>query len=368
MRFIHAADIHLGTTFKGLKTTLDSITSQKISEALDIAFDRLIDFALKKDVDFILMPGDLFNTNDYDPYIQTKLLTAFEQLKEKNISVYVSFGNHDFNAKQYRLLWPDNVYVFDEVTTYQQETKDHQQVKITGFSYQDMSEKRDVLADFPMNENDNSYYIGMYHGSISGNQNDRYAGTSISELNKKNYDYWALGHIHKRQVLQEKPFIAYSGCLQGLNRTEIDEKGFYYVEDGKVDFVAVAPVVWRESDVLKDFGDEYTLLSYIINKPTEAELQSYQAGLLEYELEKNLTNTKIVHVDFKDADNAKFAAFDLDQAGIVKLIDETVNADALISLLANNVNLELKKDLLADENILAIKKQIQTEIGVLDDH
>lgn len=89
----------------------------------------------------------------------------------------------------------------------------------------------------------------MYHGSV-GTEGSSYAPFSVGDLLSKNYDYWALGHIHKRQTLNQRPFVGYSGNLQGLNLTETGPKGYYLVSDdtGRLvpTFVAVAPVVWHE--------------------------------------------------------------------------------------------------------------------------
>src|SRR5699024_2062609 len=46
----------------------------------------------------------------------------------------------------------------------------------------------------------------------------------------KDYDYWALGHIHKRQELHESPPVIYPGNIQGRHRNELGTKGCYLVE------------------------------------------------------------------------------------------------------------------------------------------
>src|SRR5690606_17304764 len=47
----------------------------------------------------------------------------------------------------------------------------------------------------------------------------------VEELVQKGYDYWALGHIHKRQLIHEKPYIIYPGNIQGRHIKETGEKG-----------------------------------------------------------------------------------------------------------------------------------------------
>src|SRR5699024_8353296 len=67
-------------------------------------------------------------------------------------------------------------------------------------------------------------------GSLHSNtDHDVYAPFYLSDLTEKNFDYWALGHIHRREILKENPHIVYPGNTQGRNRKEHGEKGCYHV-------------------------------------------------------------------------------------------------------------------------------------------
>lgn len=69
------------------------------------------------------------------------------------------------------------------------------------------------------------FHIGMLHGSVEGDaEHNRYAPFQIRELKEKQFDYWALGHIHKREILSEEPYIIYSGNIQGRHRKETGER------------------------------------------------------------------------------------------------------------------------------------------------
>ena len=79
-------------------------------------------------------------------------------------------------------------------------------------------------------EDQDAFHIGMLHGSLAGDETHAvYAPFTKSELLAKQYDYWALGHIHLRQQLHEEPPIVYPGNIQGRHRNERGEKGFYEV-------------------------------------------------------------------------------------------------------------------------------------------
>ncbi len=109
--------------------------------------------------------------------------------------------------------------------------------------------------------------IGLYHGAV-GIDGDPYAPFSVSDMLQKNYDYWALGHIHMRQTLNNQPFIGYSGVLQGLNRKEIGEKGYYLVTSKNhvlvPEFYDISPIIWEEL-ILSEVSDELDLINQVLN-------------------------------------------------------------------------------------------------------
>ncbi|MFP3325912.1 DNA repair exonuclease, partial [Planococcus sp. SIMBA_160] len=63
---------------------------------------------------------------------------------------------------------------------------------------------------------DAAYHIAMLHGTLAGQEgHDAYAPFQLQQLLSRDLDYWALGHIHKRALLHEDPFIIYPGNMQG---------------------------------------------------------------------------------------------------------------------------------------------------------
>src|SRR5699024_8602019 len=85
--------------------------------------------------------------------------------------------------------------------------------------------------DYPVKDASTPFHIGTLHGSVYGDQeHDTYAPFQLKQLQDKDYDYWALGHIHQRKVLAEEPPIIYPGNIQGRHRKETAEKGCYYVQ------------------------------------------------------------------------------------------------------------------------------------------
>jgi len=125
-----------------------------------------------------------------------------------------------------------------------------QLVNIYGFSYPERHVKESKVQSYPVAEERHALHIGMLHGSVAGNDTHAvYAPFTKEEVLSKGYDYWALGHIHKRQLLHENPPIVYSGNIQSRHRNEQGVKGFYDVHlskgYAKLDFVPTSAVVYE---------------------------------------------------------------------------------------------------------------------------
>lgn len=250
MKFIHAADAHIDSPFVGLKQAPTALW-ETIHASTFTAFKKLIQTAIDEAVDFVLLVGDSFDQEAQSLPVQKFLKQQFERLADVDIPVYLSYGNHDYwDANQVHFELPANVHVFGaQVESFELTTKGHESVTIVGFSYDQRWLSADRVVDFPQRAS-TTYTIGTLHGSQKATADtDHYAPFTISELNACHYDYWALGHIHKRQILQERPAIVYPGNLQGRHKNEPGEKGFYLVDtnDGQFDltFKPTTVIEWQ---------------------------------------------------------------------------------------------------------------------------
>lgn len=277
VRFIHAADLHLDSPFKGIKS-LPAFIWEAIYQSTFQALTRLVDLAIKERVDFVCLAGDIYDGEDRSVKAQAYLKKEMTRLKEAHIPVYLIHGNHDYMEQQgLHLDMPSNVMIFkDTVETLYHETSQQERIALTGFSYNKrwVTEKR--IADYPARRPEVDYHIGLLHGYQEGNysEHDRYAPFTLSELKSKQYDYWALGHIHKRQVLSQHPLIVYPGNTQGRNRTESGSKGCYLVglenQTEKIEFYPLAPIEWKTIEVsLKNkqtLQEVYQVLNEVISQ------------------------------------------------------------------------------------------------------
>jgi DNA repair exonuclease SbcCD nuclease subunit len=100
-----------------------------------------------------------------------------------------------------------------------------------------------------------AFNIGMLHTSLNGRAgHDPYAPTDLATLSAAGYDYWALGHVHTREVVSEHPRVVFPGNLQGRHANETGPKGceLVTVEAGRIEaeFIPLDVVRWHQLEVV----------------------------------------------------------------------------------------------------------------------
>lgn len=272
--FIHAADLHLDSPMVGLKYLPQDIFT-RVKESTFAALKKVTETAILHQVDFVILAGDLFDGEDRSLRAQSRFRTEMLKLAENGIQVYVIHGNHDhLNGSWVHLNMPANVHVFNsEVEAKVLQTKNGAMVHLYGFSYPTRHVYDRKIDDYRKKDGAD-FHIGILHGNESGGvEHDNYAPFSVSDLHKKEFDYWALGHIHKRAVLSESPPIIYPGNIQGRNKKETGMKGIYHVTltdlDKKINFIETADIIWEETVVdasaAENFLDVLQLCQTTIN-------------------------------------------------------------------------------------------------------
>ncbi|TQR19055.1 metallophosphoesterase family protein [Psychrobacillus vulpis] len=254
IRFLHIADLHLDSPFKGISSIPQS-RWKDICESTFHAFTRIIEYALENKPDFVLIVGDIYDGENRSLRAQHIFQKGMESLQSEGIPVFLCYGNHDhLSGKWVRFQLPDNVQVFgEEVETKMIEVRG-KKVHVTGFSYKERHINEAMHRYYPSVKDASEYHIGMLHGSVEGNEeHDVYAPFRKSDLIGKGYDYWALGHIHKRQVLHNDPPIVYPGNTQSRHRNEKGMKGFYDVSLSKgnsvLHFIPSSSFIYDEIEV-----------------------------------------------------------------------------------------------------------------------
>lgn len=281
IKFIHAADLHLDTPFLGLKEISEDLL-EIMRDAPFQSLQRIVDKAIEEEVDFVLFSGDLYNTQKINIKAQSIFIKELNRLKKWDIPVFLIRGNHDFltkDSKKMTLQLPDNVYTYSkDPETHIIKTGKNNKVAVSAFSYESQWIQERKVQDYPERLENIDMHIGMIHGAIESldARGGNYAPFSLEELKQKNYDYWALGHIHQRQQLSIHPLAIYPGNIQGLHKNEKGEKGCLLVEwsvrDAKVNFIPTASIIWEEAKIkLTEIKNINQLISRIKQRLVEKE-------------------------------------------------------------------------------------------------
>lgn len=262
VKFLHTADLHLDSPMVGLRH-LPKAIFHRLQESTFTALKNITDAAIKHEVDFVIIAGDLFDGEDRSIRAQAVLRNEMGKLADNGIKVYAIHGNHDhLGAKSVTIDFPDNVYFFlDQVEKVDFRKKDGTLVHLYGFSYPERHVVERWIEKYRKIDGAD-FHVGLLHGHFEGvSDHGKYAPFRLSDLIDKDYDYWALGHIHKRAFLSEQPYAVYPGNPQGRNRKELGEKGVYIVKltdaETDVSFFDTADVIWDETVI-----DARDLLSF----------------------------------------------------------------------------------------------------------
>ena len=153
------------------------------------------------------------------------------ELSRKGIRVFLIRGNHDAANHMSRSLdLPDNVHLFSESRP-ETFSLDSIRVAVHGQSFATREVRENLAGSYP-DPVQGWFNIGMLHTSLQGSvRHDTYAPCSLEHLRQRGYDYWALGHIHQNQLLQDgHPVVLFPGNIQGRNVSETGPKGCHLIE------------------------------------------------------------------------------------------------------------------------------------------
>ncbi|EBH4185346.1 exonuclease SbcCD subunit D [Listeria monocytogenes] len=284
IQFLHMADLHLDSPFIGLSTLPQPLFSA-IQESTFQSLERITTVAIKEAVDFVLIAGDIYDSEDQSVRAQARFSKEMKRLEVANIPVFMIHGNHDFIEKhKEKLTLPSNVHVFSEqVEVMSHKTATGVSVNIYGFSYNERHIRSSRVDKYKIQGNAD-FHIALLHGSevSSSEEHDLYAPFRVQEISKIGFDYWALGHIHKRQLLAESPSIYYPGNIQGRNRKESGEKGASIITLSEasttIDFIGTSPIIWEEAVITLPENSEINAFY----RETTKLLESYQGRSHSY--------------------------------------------------------------------------------------
>lgn len=274
-RFIHAADIHLDSPLRGLEK-YEGAPVQAIRQASRRALENMVALAIKEKVHFIVIAGDLFDGDWKDYNTGLYFVRQMARLDEVGIAVYLLKGNHDAANKLTKSLpLPANVHVFSHKQP-DSFIVDQIDVAIHGQSFANGDVRDDLSSAYPA-AHPGKFNIGVLHTCATGRDgHDAYAPCKIEGLIAKDYNYWALGHVHKRETLNENPPIVFPGNIQGRHIRETGAKGclLVTVDDSHLitqEFCELGVMRWEVLSIdLSDAKTEDDVFNFISDALTSA--------------------------------------------------------------------------------------------------
>ncbi len=261
IRFIHTADIHLGSVLETGDGPLPDSMQELVTSATFEGFRRVCSLAIEHAVDFVVIAGDLYDRRARSVHAQEFFVAQCLRLQAAGIGVYVLAGNHDALRQKNELFEPPaNVFTFSAEAPQVFTTVDRRGkavARLVGQSYGRSAEKARLHLNYPELPAD-LWNIGVLHTQLDGEPSP-YIPCSLGELKSRgDLHYWALGHIHQRGILHGgAPHIAYPGIPQGRHFKEQGRGGCLLVELGRLQqdvftFLPTAAVVYKREEIFID--------------------------------------------------------------------------------------------------------------------
>jgi len=232
LRFVHAADLHLDSPFRGVGDASTALKDRLQAATLG-ALGRIVDHTIHSKADFLVIAGDIYDSKDRSLRALVSFRKEMERLAEQNIPVYIVHGNHDpLNGWGSGFKLPPNVVTFGgRIDSEPFIRRGRKVAQITGVSYLEERVTDNLACSFKPVYGA-PYSIAVLHANV-GHQSGHadYAPTTVGELLSAGFHYWALGHVHTRSILASEPaMVVYPGNTQGRNPRESGPRGCYQVD------------------------------------------------------------------------------------------------------------------------------------------
>ncbi len=314
MKVLHTSDLHIGK----------NLHKHRINFAHEHLFNYLIDTIIKDEIDLLLISGDIFDTSYVSVSTQKvfySFLDRLSKIKTLKDTVIIS-GNHDLPS-MLDLATPflelSNIHIITSINIEDQifTLKDKQSVPYCNIIAIPFLREKDIKPDL---ESDNiidiqkeletaliNHYkkvdeyiinnldlklptISLMHlfatGSTSSTEieGEKHRDIFVGKLKTintntfpNNIDYYALGHIHKPQIVNKDERIVYSGSPISLNFGEKTAKQIIELDFNN-----------------KEFKKEKILLPKFLN------LEQIEAENINEIKEKLTQLDKDIQIDYKE--------------------------------------------------------------------
>lgn len=361
MKFVHIADMHLDSPFVNLsdKEGLGDLRRLEQRKVLK----KVIEYIKENDINYLFISGDLYEHK----YIKRSTIEYINNLFKEipDTKIFISPGNHDpyiKNSYYNKFNWNENVKIFSSKI----EKVELEDVDIYGFGFDDFYCKECGVEDFYV-DNKNKLNIFIVHATLDGGniQDNEYNPISKKILKEKQFDYVALGHIHKLDYNSEvNQRIVYPGSAVSLGFDELGKHGMIVGDLTKegidLEFVSLDSAEFKlyELDVSEIISKEELIekinqLYFMENDFIEIVLigkRNFEIN--KYEIFKLINNEKIIKIKNKSKINYN--------------LKELVNENTLKGLFAKEMLEKLSKIDISDVEREEIEKAVEIGMDALD--
>ena len=275
LRFVHAADLHLDSPFRGIRSEAPAHVAETLHRATFDAYRNIVDLCIQEKVDALLVAGDVYDGADRSLRAQLKFVEGLRRLDERGIRSFICHGNHDpLDGWEAGLLLPSRCFRFEsEVAGFPVFPNEPERAAVYGISYPTRDVRDNLAPRFREVVPSGGFNVGLLHANVGGNtDHGSYSPCSVADLENGNVNYWALGHVHTRQELRKQtPAIVYPGNPQGRDPRETGARGVYLVEvddygSARLDFRPVDVVRWETLSLdIAGLEDEQALIDAVNN-------------------------------------------------------------------------------------------------------
>jgi len=223
MKFVHIADMHFDMPFTVLSK--NGLSEQRRIEQRN-AFNKMINYIQENNVEYLFIAGDLYENEYVRKSTIDYINNCFKQIP--NTKIYITPGNHDpylVNSYYNKYEWNENVHIFTNL-----EKVENKNIQIYGYGFTDFYSKK---VNLPFNLDNSNINILIMHADLNGSTKEfgDYNAILESELKNTNFNYIALGHIHKTNF-EENEKILYPGSMIAGG---FDELGSHGMIVGEID-------------------------------------------------------------------------------------------------------------------------------------
>lgn len=312
IKILHLSDIHLGSGFVHGKINPETGLNTRLEDFV-ATLGRCVDRAISEPVDLVLFGGDAFPDATPPPYIQQAFASQFRRLGDAEIPAVLLVGNHDQHSQGaggaslciYRTLGVPHIIVGDRLETHRIQTRNGDIQVITlpwltrstlltrpeteGLSMSDVGhlllDRLRVAMEGEVRKLDPTIPTVLLAHLMVDAANygaERFLAVGkgftipLEFLTRDAFDYVALGHVHRHQILSENPLVVYPGSIERVDFSEEqEEKGFVLVEiDRDSVTLEFCPLPVRsfctiELDLTESDDPHSDLLAAIEQKPIE---------------------------------------------------------------------------------------------------